>query len=215
MKDGNGKRTFKLGPIVTMSCHPWDSNAKNKANGFHRNKTLPFLVCLARKLRGNQPQAPVAPNEPSQTIEPPIPGPSPSSKPHEDVPTHEPEPEVALTPSMEEPFDSPSLHSYPSSFPSAPKTPVPSPPHSHNEACQEFTELQPLLMIPQAIVHESINQILLQHHQLLHMIPFVNVTHRNEMHREFQEELNSLLAQSLEAYPKGDITGIVSKYLAI
>ncbi|MBW0590566.1 hypothetical protein O181_130281 [Austropuccinia psidii MF-1] len=28
MKDGNGKRTFKLGPIVTMSCHQWDSNAK-------------------------------------------------------------------------------------------------------------------------------------------------------------------------------------------
>ncbi|MBW0524939.1 hypothetical protein O181_064654 [Austropuccinia psidii MF-1] len=28
MKDGNGERTFKLGPIITMSCHPWDSNAK-------------------------------------------------------------------------------------------------------------------------------------------------------------------------------------------
>ncbi|MBW0552450.1 hypothetical protein O181_092165 [Austropuccinia psidii MF-1] len=28
MKDGDGKRTFKLGPIFTMSCHPWDSNAK-------------------------------------------------------------------------------------------------------------------------------------------------------------------------------------------
>ncbi|MBW0517070.1 hypothetical protein O181_056785 [Austropuccinia psidii MF-1] len=28
MKDGNGKRTFVLGPIGTMSCHPWDSNAK-------------------------------------------------------------------------------------------------------------------------------------------------------------------------------------------
>ncbi|MBW0510369.1 hypothetical protein O181_050084 [Austropuccinia psidii MF-1] len=28
MKDGDGKRTFKLFPIVTMSCHPWDSNAK-------------------------------------------------------------------------------------------------------------------------------------------------------------------------------------------
>ncbi|MBW0488863.1 hypothetical protein O181_028578 [Austropuccinia psidii MF-1] len=28
MKYGNGERTFKLGPIVTMSCHPWDSNAK-------------------------------------------------------------------------------------------------------------------------------------------------------------------------------------------
>ncbi|MBW0537570.1 hypothetical protein O181_077285 [Austropuccinia psidii MF-1] len=28
MKDGNGKRTFELGPIVTMSCHPRDANAK-------------------------------------------------------------------------------------------------------------------------------------------------------------------------------------------
>ncbi|MBW0519592.1 hypothetical protein O181_059307 [Austropuccinia psidii MF-1] len=45
--------------------------------------------------------------EPFQTNEPPIPGPSPSSKPHEDVPTREPEPEVALTQSMEEPFACP------------------------------------------------------------------------------------------------------------
>ncbi|MBW0548270.1 hypothetical protein O181_087985 [Austropuccinia psidii MF-1] len=28
MKDDNGKRIFELGSIVTMSCHPWDSNAK-------------------------------------------------------------------------------------------------------------------------------------------------------------------------------------------
>ncbi|MBW0512078.1 hypothetical protein O181_051793 [Austropuccinia psidii MF-1] len=28
IKDGNDKRTFNLGRIVTMSCHPWDSNAK-------------------------------------------------------------------------------------------------------------------------------------------------------------------------------------------
>ncbi|MBW0533130.1 hypothetical protein O181_072845 [Austropuccinia psidii MF-1] len=33
MSYGNGERTFKLGPIVTMSCHPWDSNAKNKTHG--------------------------------------------------------------------------------------------------------------------------------------------------------------------------------------
>ncbi|MBW0589823.1 hypothetical protein O181_129538, partial [Austropuccinia psidii MF-1] len=32
MKGGNGKRTFELGPIVTMSCHQWDSNAKVKQN---------------------------------------------------------------------------------------------------------------------------------------------------------------------------------------
>ncbi|MBW0582203.1 hypothetical protein O181_121918 [Austropuccinia psidii MF-1] len=52
MKDGDGKRTFKLGPIATMSCHRWDSNAK----------TLPFLVCLASKPRSNPLQAQVAPN---------------------------------------------------------------------------------------------------------------------------------------------------------
>ncbi|MBW0584546.1 hypothetical protein O181_124261, partial [Austropuccinia psidii MF-1] len=28
MKDGDGKRKFELGLIVTMSCHRWDSNAK-------------------------------------------------------------------------------------------------------------------------------------------------------------------------------------------
>ncbi|MBW0480189.1 hypothetical protein O181_019904 [Austropuccinia psidii MF-1] len=32
MQDGKGKRTFELGPIVTMSSHPWDSNAKVKQN---------------------------------------------------------------------------------------------------------------------------------------------------------------------------------------
>ncbi|MBW0519730.1 hypothetical protein O181_059445 [Austropuccinia psidii MF-1] len=43
-------------------------------------------------------------HEPSQHKEPPIPGPSPSSEPPEDILTREPEPEVALTQSMEEPF---------------------------------------------------------------------------------------------------------------
>ncbi|MBW0553725.1 hypothetical protein O181_093440 [Austropuccinia psidii MF-1] len=53
--------------------------------------------------------------EPSRTNEPPIPGPSPSSKPHEDIPTHEPEPEVAPTQSMEEPFGKSQLHFFSSS----------------------------------------------------------------------------------------------------
>ncbi|MBW0561842.1 hypothetical protein O181_101557, partial [Austropuccinia psidii MF-1] len=70
------ERTFELGPIVTMSCHQWDSNAK-------------VLV---------------APDEPSQTNEPPIPGPSPSSQPPEDNMTCEPQHEVAPTQSTEEPF---------------------------------------------------------------------------------------------------------------
>ncbi|MBW0533494.1 hypothetical protein O181_073209 [Austropuccinia psidii MF-1] len=69
---------------------------------------------------------------------------------------------------------------------------VPSSPHSNNESLQEFTNLQPMLMIPQVI-----NQILLEHFQLLHMIPFEDVAHQNEMHQEFPEELNSLLGNSL------------------
>ncbi|MBW0578166.1 hypothetical protein O181_117881, partial [Austropuccinia psidii MF-1] len=39
-----------------------------------------------------------------QHNEPPIPGPSPSSKPPEDVATHEPKIDVAPTQSIEEPF---------------------------------------------------------------------------------------------------------------
>ncbi|MBW0562147.1 hypothetical protein O181_101862 [Austropuccinia psidii MF-1] len=52
MNDGDGKRTFQLGPIVTMSCNPWDSNAK----------THPFNVCLASKPCGNPLLARVAPD---------------------------------------------------------------------------------------------------------------------------------------------------------
>ncbi|MBW0551770.1 hypothetical protein O181_091485 [Austropuccinia psidii MF-1] len=127
-KDGDGKRIFKLGPIVTMSCHLWDSNAKNKTHQIPPNKTLLFLVFLTSKPCGNPPQARVAPNgqrnysmtltpflEPSQTKEPPIPACSPSSKPPEDIPTCEPEPEVAPMQCTEEPFGkSPllCLHSY-------------------------------------------------------------------------------------------------------
>ncbi|MBW0525005.1 hypothetical protein O181_064720 [Austropuccinia psidii MF-1] len=42
--------------------------------------------------------------EPSQHNDPPIPGLSPSSEPPEDIPTCEPEPEVALMQSTEESF---------------------------------------------------------------------------------------------------------------
>ncbi|MBW0504915.1 hypothetical protein O181_044630 [Austropuccinia psidii MF-1] len=94
---------------------------------------------------------------PSQHDEPPIPGLSPSSKPPEDVPTCEPEPEVALTQFTEDPF----------AFPATPRsiiiidntpigslTPPPSP-HSHNDARQEFINLKPTLMIPQGIIQKS------------------------------------------------------------
>ncbi|MBW0490559.1 hypothetical protein O181_030274 [Austropuccinia psidii MF-1] len=45
--------------------------------------------------------------KPSQHNEPPIPSPSPSSEPPEDILACEPEPEVALTQSTEEPFACP------------------------------------------------------------------------------------------------------------
>ncbi|MBW0552877.1 hypothetical protein O181_092592, partial [Austropuccinia psidii MF-1] len=62
MKDGNGKRTFELGPIDTMSCHQWDSNAKDKTHRIPPNKTHPFNVCLASKPHGNPLLAQVAPD---------------------------------------------------------------------------------------------------------------------------------------------------------
>ncbi|MBW0511050.1 hypothetical protein O181_050765 [Austropuccinia psidii MF-1] len=128
IKDGNGKRTFGLGPIVTTYCHPWDSNAKNKTHQIPPNKTHPFHICLPSKPHGNPLQAEVAPDEPPQHNEPPIPGPSPSSEPPEDIPTCEPEPEVALMHSTEDPFV-------------PPRNPwVPSSPHSHNDPCQDFTD---------------------------------------------------------------------------
>ncbi|MBW0514314.1 hypothetical protein O181_054029 [Austropuccinia psidii MF-1] len=130
MKDGNGERTFELGPIVTMSCHSLDSNAKQQ------DSPIPSLPCkqtprqptpgpngtqrpedLFRRKKPkfnlistfNSSELTVPPFvEPSQTDEPPIPGPSPPSfEPHEDVPTCEPEPEVAPTQPMEEHFSRP------------------------------------------------------------------------------------------------------------
>ncbi|MBW0538926.1 hypothetical protein O181_078641 [Austropuccinia psidii MF-1] len=117
-------------------------------------------------------------HKPSQTNEPPIPGPIPSSKPHEDVPACEPEPEVVPTQSMKDPLSCPTPpHSIiiiddtpvgsplpnPTTFPlCSPSLPVTSSPHSHNEACREFTDLKPTLITPRAIVHKSINRILLE-----------------------------------------------------
>ncbi|MBW0551261.1 hypothetical protein O181_090976 [Austropuccinia psidii MF-1] len=53
MKDGNGKRTFELGPIVTMSCPPWDSNAKffplhieqNPPSSPQQDSPVPCMPC--------------------------------------------------------------------------------------------------------------------------------------------------------------------------
>ncbi|MBW0587426.1 hypothetical protein O181_127141 [Austropuccinia psidii MF-1] len=106
--------------------------------------------------------------EPPQTDEPPIPGLSPSSEAHEDVLTHEPEPEVAPTQSMEEPFACPTaphsiiiIDNAPVGSPPPLRAPMPSSPQSHNDTRQEFTNLKPTLMISRALVHESINRILL------------------------------------------------------
>ncbi|MBW0534318.1 hypothetical protein O181_074033 [Austropuccinia psidii MF-1] len=117
MKDGDGERTFELGPIVT--------------NGIQMPKTKPTespqqdspIPSLPRKQTPQQPNPGPSGTqwseelfrEPSQSKEPPIPSPSPSLKPPEDIPTCEPEPEVALMKSKEEPFGkSPLLflHSY-------------------------------------------------------------------------------------------------------
>ncbi|MBW0557598.1 hypothetical protein O181_097313 [Austropuccinia psidii MF-1] len=168
-------------------------------DGIQRPKTKPpnpprkdsSIPSLPRKQTPGQPTPGL---KPSQTKEPPIPGPSPCSQPPEDNTTREPEPECPREPQCLLP-------------------PVQSPSHSHDDARHEFTDLRPTLMIPQAIVHKSINRILLEHCRLVHMIPFVDGTHRNEMHQEFQEELNSLLAQALEAYPKENITGVIFKFL--
>ncbi|MBW0529738.1 hypothetical protein O181_069453 [Austropuccinia psidii MF-1] len=224
MKDGNGERTFNLGPIVTMGFkHQSNFYFSSLTHFSSRNHTYLFPLHIEPTQLNPPPQDypfPSLPHkqtlwqptpgpsgtqwledlfrEPSQTDEPPIPGPSPSSKPHADVPTREPEPEVAPTQSMEEPFgksqifltfpltissmshSTPLCHhhrQYACRIPPSTPTPVTSSPHSHNEAHQEFTDLRPALMIPQAIVHKSINQILLENHPLLHSIPFVDAAH--------------------------------------
>ncbi|MBW0564055.1 hypothetical protein O181_103770 [Austropuccinia psidii MF-1] len=95
MKDGDGERTFELGPIITMSCHRWDSNAKfalqaNPAATHSRPKWHLMVGGIIPQTLSNQ----------KATYS----WPSPSSPPPEDVPTCEPEPEVAPTQSTEESF---------------------------------------------------------------------------------------------------------------
>ncbi|MBW0572804.1 hypothetical protein O181_112519, partial [Austropuccinia psidii MF-1] len=112
MKDGDGERTFELGLIITMSCHQWDSNAKVKQNPPNPPRQDSSVPSLPREQIPPQPTPGLSGTqwseelfrEPSQTKEPPIPGPSPSSQPLEDNITCEPEPEVAPTQSTEETF---------------------------------------------------------------------------------------------------------------
>ncbi|MBW0563495.1 hypothetical protein O181_103210 [Austropuccinia psidii MF-1] len=104
IKDGNGERTFKLGPIVTHGIQmPKTKPTKSPVPSLPREKT-PWQLTPGPS--GTQWSEDLF-HEPFQTDEPPIPGPNPSSKPHEDIPTRELEPEVAPTQSMEEPFARP------------------------------------------------------------------------------------------------------------
>ncbi|MBW0588517.1 hypothetical protein O181_128232 [Austropuccinia psidii MF-1] len=103
------KISSKANPQSKNSTFMWEMKSGLMAGDekdHWKEKTLPFLVFLASKLRGNQWLEDLF-HKPSQTNEPPIPGPSPSSEPHEDVQTREPESEVALTQSMEEHFACP------------------------------------------------------------------------------------------------------------
>ncbi|MBW0480183.1 hypothetical protein O181_019898, partial [Austropuccinia psidii MF-1] len=92
MKDGDGERTFQLGPIVTMSCHPWDSNAKKKTHTDppRQDCPIPHMPCKQTPrqptpgLSGTQWLEDLS-REHSQHNEPPITDASPSSKPPQDV----------------------------------------------------------------------------------------------------------------------------------
>ncbi|MBW0550147.1 hypothetical protein O181_089862 [Austropuccinia psidii MF-1] len=136
MKDGDGKRTFELGTIVTMSCHPWDSNAKKKNPPNPPQQDSP-IQCIPCKQTLQQPTPGPSGTQwsedlfhkPSQHDEPPIPGPSRSSKPPEDDLTCEPEPEVAPTQFMEEPFGKSQPHFFNSPL-LCPSPACPATPHS-------------------------------------------------------------------------------------
>ncbi|MBW0575949.1 hypothetical protein O181_115664, partial [Austropuccinia psidii MF-1] len=91
MKDGNGKRTFKLGLIVTNGI---------QTPNFPREQTPPQPTPGPSGTQWSEELF----REPSRIKELPIPGPSPSSQPPEDNTTREPQPEVAPTLSTEEPF---------------------------------------------------------------------------------------------------------------
>ncbi|MBW0523569.1 hypothetical protein O181_063284 [Austropuccinia psidii MF-1] len=99
--------------------------------------------------------------EPSQHNEPPIPGPSQASEPHEDPLTPNPATPASITIIDNMPVGCPCsfprdpFHFLPEHnhlLPSAPSSP-----QSHNDAWQEFMDLRLTLMITQAIVHKSIN----------------------------------------------------------
>ncbi|MBW0502100.1 hypothetical protein O181_041815 [Austropuccinia psidii MF-1] len=154
MKDGDGERTFELGPIVTISCHQWDSNAKTPPNTrshifldrVHPPNHPRMFRLMSRNLRWLR-RNPwrnhlVSPNFSSPFLQP-----SPASPANsrsliviDDTP-------IGCHPPR---FPSPHFP-LPSKFPQQP--PISSPTlqsssHSHDNVCQEFTNLRPTLMIP-------------------------------------------------------------------
>ncbi|MBW0462884.1 hypothetical protein O181_002599 [Austropuccinia psidii MF-1] len=192
----------------------WSTMMKAFPSGNGRRDPKPPVPSKQKQQNPQRKDSPIPSLPREQTLRQLTPGPS-GTQWSEDlfrgyahwIPPHVPPPSTPTpVPSLEIPPISPKNLA-------ASSPPVQGSPHSHNEACQEFTDLQLTLIVPQAIVHESINQILLEYCQLFHMIPFVDVTHPNETHQEFLEELSTLLGQAVEDYPKEEITGIVSKYL--
>ncbi|MBW0548614.1 hypothetical protein O181_088329 [Austropuccinia psidii MF-1] len=185
-------------PIPHMPCKqtPWKPTPGSSGTQWLedlfciKQQAIPFLI-----LTFDSSELTLCPFvKPSQHNEPPIPGPSQCSQPqvpsHEDSLTREPEPEETPMQSTEEPFARPAtppsiiiinnipIGSPPSleippiaaKKPTASSPPAPSYPQSHDEAQQEFTNLRPTLMIPQAIFHESINRILLSQPQRMTLL---------------------------------------------
>ncbi|MBW0520194.1 hypothetical protein O181_059909 [Austropuccinia psidii MF-1] len=106
MKDGDGKRTFKLGPIVTHGIQ-MPKTKPTKSPPTRLTHSMYALQAKPAATHSRPKWHPMVGGQPSQHNEPPIPGPSPSSKPPEDILTCKPEPEVAPKQSTEEPFARP------------------------------------------------------------------------------------------------------------
>ncbi|MBW0550517.1 hypothetical protein O181_090232 [Austropuccinia psidii MF-1] len=156
MKDGYGKRTFELGLIVTHEIQM----PKTKPT-----KSPPTRLTHSMYASRENPMATHSRSEdlfwePSQHNEPPIPGLSPSSKPPEDVLTSPPATPRSIIIIDDTPVGSPTpppstptpdLPPIATENPTASSPPVPSSSHSYDDTCQEFNDLRPTLMIPQAI----------------------------------------------------------------
>ncbi|MBW0533288.1 hypothetical protein O181_073003 [Austropuccinia psidii MF-1] len=200
MKDGDGKRTFELGPIVTIikptespqqdspvqripckqtprqptpgprtySANPPNTMSHLFLAQVHHLNHLRTLQLMSQSQRWLQHSpwrkhllVPLLPAQSSSLTIHPLDPPLPLL--------------LSPTPPPSTPVPSPSTPT--PDLPTAFSPLVPSSSHSYDDAHQEFTNLRPTPMIPQPIVHKTINRILLGHHRLLHMIPFMDATH--------------------------------------